>query len=389
MHIVDTRDWRQVRVCADLSSLPQRLDLLSGSRRDGLLLIFLGASWVILPTSMAFLGSDMSLPVFAFLAAFALIGAGAVYGGFAALHRREWAVLGQEGVDHHSVRLHGSKSWSLPYSAYQGVLYRIARVHTKKRHIDFQIVELRHDDPEKCVPLYVSRAREVPRTKLESYARALNLPALEFEGQALATRQQGDLDKPLAERVAEGKVASAFDPDAPPPDGLLVTRDSPDSYTIGFTVHRKPVSHYVGALAFGLLTIGSSIFLGSQLIAGHFIIQAVAIAVCLLVFLVGLVLCWMGIGGFYRDRTTPRVLKVDRGQISIDDPLRSRLARRELSTLSFDEIESIFVDDRKNRYVDKPVVIVSDDGRMPVGGGLSPEAANWLKDFLIAAVATA
>lgn len=371
MHIVDTRDWSWVQVCADLSSLPQRLELSYGSRRGAIVLILFGASWVIIPLTITFQDPNRSWPALALLAAFAVIGAGLAYGGFAGLYRREWAVLGHDGVEHHYVSLRRSTSWSEPFSAYKGVRYRKESVRRNNRHIDFQIIELLHDDREKCIPLFVSRSREVPRAKLESYARALNLPALEFEGRSLSVREQGDLDKPLAELVAEGKVASEFDSDEAPPEGLSVTRDSPDSFTIGFTVHRKPVSYYVTGLAIGLLMIAAGSFIGGIVhISTGF----------------GLILCWVSIGGLYRDRTTRRALRVDRGQVSVNDPLRSK--RRQLSTLSFDEIESIFVDDSKG-YADEPVVIVSDGGRMSVGGGLSPEATRWLRDFLIAAVATA
>lgn len=89
MDIVDTRDWRGVRVCADLSSLPQRLDLSYGSRRGGFFLIVFGAVWVIGPPTMAYLDASLDGRMLAISTVFAVIGAGMIYFGSYGLFRRE------------------------------------------------------------------------------------------------------------------------------------------------------------------------------------------------------------------------------------------------------------------------------------------------------------
>ncbi len=74
--------------------------------------------------------------------------------------------------------------WSAPYSAFQGVSWRTERVSTKNGMREFGLVELRHREPEKSIPLYVSVPllsfvnEDELAAKGQSYAKRLGVPAL-------------------------------------------------------------------------------------------------------------------------------------------------------------------------------------------------------------------
>lgn len=74
--------------------------------------------------------------------------------------------------------------WSAPYSAFQGVSWRTERVATKRGMREFGVVELRHRDRDKSIPLYVSVPllsfvdEDALAAKGQSYAERLGVPTL-------------------------------------------------------------------------------------------------------------------------------------------------------------------------------------------------------------------
>ncbi len=370
MAISGLRSWHTVRVDTDLTFLPQTLDL-SPKRSSAIALILFGGAWIAV--TVAALGGVTSLTQgdMVLLVGTTILGALVIAWGVTRLFRRHRAVLSADGVEVMERGLFGVDAWYEPYGAYKGVLYRRILVRSKNSTRIYQVIELLHEDREKCVPLFVKQSSKVPRERWEGYAERLKLPAIEIEGDALSVRDHDDLDKPLGELVAEGKVSHAFDPDAQAPPGLAVTRDHADAFTIAITAPRYPFWFFGVFLLAGLGLFAGSFFGGQQ---------------PLLMACMGLAFAAFPTYMLYRDRTSGRAIRLDRSQLTVDDAFRHR--QRGPSTLTFDEIESITLK-AEDGNMGKELVIASDAGQIHVGSGLSYRELKWLRNFLIAAITTA
>ncbi len=102
--------------------------------------------------------------------------------------------------------LAGTETWQEPRTAYQGVLSHSRRVKTKNSSYTLYMVELAHPERRRSVNLYTSYSERGWRGKWEDYARWLELPALQEGSDGLVARDTGDLDKPVAELIREGKL---------------------------------------------------------------------------------------------------------------------------------------------------------------------------------------
>jgi hypothetical protein len=116
----------------------------------------------------------------------------------------------------------GTRHWQEQRAAYQGVLRRTRRVRTKNSSYTLYLVDLLHDDAKRTINLYTARSDRDWRAKWEAYARWLKLPALERSGTGFAERAAGDLDKPVAELIREGKVEIDYELLKAPAEGLAV-----------------------------------------------------------------------------------------------------------------------------------------------------------------------
>lgn len=365
-----TRNWQKVRVSANLSSFPEELDL-SPSRIAAAFLLVCSTSWiggvliVIGDENATWKADEMAI-----LAMSLLFGAVYLVWGITLLVRKRRAVLHADGVEVDGRGLLGKESWYSPYGAFKGVLHRRVVVKSESNTTAYQVIELLHEDAGKCIPLYVRRSSDMPRARWETYARQLKLPALESEEGCLSARRHDELDKSLKERVAGGAAGHSFDPDAPAPAGLVVTRDGADAFTIAITVPRFPAWFLVI-----FIPIGLAVLAGSVLGDGNPV----------LLFATGVFFASFPAYALYRDRTSSRTLRLDRDRLSIDDRMRSR---RDVEALVLGEIESIALRVEDGR-LGRGLIIAGDRGRMHVGAGLSREALAWLKNFLTAAIATA
>ena len=370
MAISEFRSWPLVRVDANLTFLPQTLDL-SPPRSAAVILMLFGLFWIgIAIVSLR----DVTTPQtgeFAILAAGALIGLSIIGWATTLLFRRHIAVLSDDGVEVTQRSLFGAKAWYEPYRAYKGVLRRKVVVRTKNSSRTYQVIELLHEDRDKCVPLFIRQTKEQPRSQWEGYAERLELPALEIEDGGLSARQHDELDKSLRERVADGAVSHAFDPDERPPAGLEVTRDHADSFTIAITAPRFPLWFFGIFVVIGLGLIGASLLGGDDSV---------------MMFLAGLLFGGFPLYLLYRDRTTSRAIRLDRQRLTVEDPMRGK--KRGTGSLAFDQIESITLRTEKGS-IGSELVIAGDAGEIAIGSGLSREALDWLKNFLVAAIATA
>lgn len=365
-----SRDWHAVRVKVDLSTLPRTVDL-SPKRGGAVVQIVFGIAWTVFIWSMLIDVRQEDLPVLLFAVPFSLIGLGLALNGLATLRRKRSAVFRGDGVEVEGRGLWGAESWYQPYTAFKGVLHREEVVKRKNSSTTYQIVELLHDDPKRCVLLYVRPTTKLPRERWENYARLLKLPALEAGAAGVVERDHGDLDKSLKDLVDEGKVSHAFDPDAEAPRGLYVERRDADSLKVVITAGRYPLWF----LALFMLA-------GAAMTVGAFFTDENPYA------LFGAGLLFGGLPGWMlvRDRAARREISLDRRRLTVTDALRS--SRHSRDGLMLDEIESIAIRPARGNS-GRELVIASDRGPIHVGLGLSKEALAWLKDFITAAIATA
>ncbi len=90
----------------------------------------------------------------------------------------------QDGVSVDGKWFGKAEKWTAPYSAFQGVGWRTERVNTKNGMREFGLVELRHRDREKSIPLYVSVPllsfvnEDELAAKCQTYAQRLGVPVL-------------------------------------------------------------------------------------------------------------------------------------------------------------------------------------------------------------------
>lgn len=170
--------WQWVRPRVDLRELPVTVDL-SPLRSFVWSGIALGAFLFFLAVQHLLRYPPPNLGTLIMLLPFP--GAGlaiAAWCGIRLLERRI-VTFGHDGL---SVREHsvlGTRTWQLPYSAFEGVTYKRRSGKTKRNAVLYQIIELSHRDPRRSIPLYVKVGEERPIAVWQSYADALGLPAIE------------------------------------------------------------------------------------------------------------------------------------------------------------------------------------------------------------------
>lgn len=76
-----------------------------------------------------------------------------------------------------------TENWFAPYGAFDGIAGRARRVLRGRYYRTFHVIELRHPEPEKSIPLFVCAADRDPREaalqqKARDYAQALGVAVL-------------------------------------------------------------------------------------------------------------------------------------------------------------------------------------------------------------------
>jgi hypothetical protein len=319
----------------------------------------------------------------------------------------------------------GSADWTEPLSAYRGVRWRsymLARQSDRDRG-RVNVIELAHPDPDRTVPLVVRRtgnenaaeaaklawdmaqagadapeetrkaledraarlAREsgdgAVRAKWEELARQLDMPAIDARDGAEVVRAAEDVDKSIVDLAEEGKVSRDWH-GAPAPESLEVRTlgdpDDPESQELHVILHATTMPLWF-FLVFG--AIGAVTF-----VAG-----LVQLQFGLMFF--GLVFGGVGGGMWYLERRFPRSIRISRTRMSYQ-PASKTTGH---FTLPLDRIESIHIAsaDRKRagtrtlNLSGRELVISSDDGEQRIGSGLDDAALEWLRDYLVSAVANA
>lgn len=263
----------------------------------------------------------------------------------------------------------GREEWSQPLSAFEGAAWRTVR-RRRRRGPDriYQVIELRHPEPARTLPLHVRQTSEPARAEWEAIARTLRVPAIDMRGGAPHTRHHEDLDKSLGDLAAEGKIRHSWQPGAEPPAGLS-WESTGESLVVRLHARRFPALGYAAALAIG----GFVVFVG--------VADRAVPAVLIGAALIGAV-AWY----WLTEPRRPRELRVTREEVRLTDPMP---LGRDAGPLRLDAIEEIRVAPPPGRLAGATLVIASDAGEIRTGRGLSDEALEWLRDYLTAAVVEA
>jgi len=370
-------DWQWVRPRVDVAALPVEVNL-SPSRIVAVFGLIFGGIWFSISLPLVTGIGPANVGIFAFAMIFPLIGATFMLASLLAFFRRRRVTFGHDGVEVVGRSLFGRESWSARYDDFQGVLYRTRTVNRKNGSTTYQIIELRHHEPDRSLPVYVATTTTPPRGEWENYARAFGLPALEDTGAGLLARAVDDLDKSLKELAEEGKLeAPSFDSTSPPPKGLIAgatTVDGVEALRVVVTAGRIPA--WLG-LAFGgipaTMVVIALVELGPD-------------ALVMLLFAFGFlaIVGWM----FYYDRRQKREMIITREHLKVVDGWNMTQSVAPITELALADIEGVSVR-RARSNLGGELVIAGDKGQIVFGMGLSKAALDWLRDYITAAIATA
>jgi len=318
----------------------------------------------------------------------------------------------------------GSENWSEPFTAYEGVRWReiVAQRRTgsssgsstSHRPSVYQVLDLKHPDPARCLPLYVTRLkagahqklehlgklldtaskdgtrpksedfeklRDLPATdgtrqKWKHFAKLLDVPAIDARGGKQQVRAAADVDKSIRELADEGKVRAEWD-GRPPPSGLEVAHegdaDTPDSQTILVTIRAKkhPLWLYGALLALAAFLV---------------IVGAADLAFLPVIFGGGL---GAGVTWHWKsEERNPRTIRITRTQLLLDTPSPGNATAHDV--IDHRAIESVEVSSQHDRTViGSQLVIATDREEYKAGAGLSKNGLAWLRDLILSAVAKA
>lgn len=327
--------------------------------------------------------------------------------GLAGWKTESSAVIDGRSVTVTTKRWLKSHQWSEPLANYDGVRWQRYKIQTntndvararKKRRFQ-HVIELAHPDEAKTIPLAVKTtgrralttgaarrsAQHAAETELrplwEALAASLRLPAIDARDGASEVRQAEDLDKSIRQRVDEGRIEADWSGDAPPPSLAVEQRgsaDDPASQELHLTVHAaslpKPVFYILGGMG------------------GFFLLLGVWNLEFRPVF-AGLLLGSVAFGIWYLQRKNPNRIIITRKEVRHED----RLVQRRSFALPLCEIESIHVRDRDSELTNtrtlklsgKELLLSTDHTERTMGAGLKDDELEWLRGYLVAAIAKA
>lgn len=304
----------------------------------------------------------------------------------AALRSRETEITDDE-VRVREGGLFGHRAWSAPLTDYDGVRWRRIRTHDgdsqeESRSLDIHVIELAHDDPDRCVPLRVERTRgDGPRAEWEGFVRQIGLPAIDARDGVQTVRAAEDVDKSVRELAREGKIDGGWD-DRPSPETIEVTHlgeaSEPDSQAIRITLHVPPVPRVIGYALYAVA--------GVFLISGLWDLDFGAVLFAVVFGGLPWLINWFG-------AQRPPQLTLTRQTVSYTD----RMVDTRSFTLPSDEIESVHVARAPvGQVLGRPIhmnagelVLSSDRGEKRIGNELSGAALVYLRDLVRSALANA
>jgi hypothetical protein len=326
-------------------------------------------------------GSSLALIFWLAAILFALAGLALLAIGAIGLGDQRTVRIDGERVEVSGKSLVGSEAWSEPLSAYEGVRWREFVVQrrlginknnrTSRLPKVYQALDLKHPDPAKCVPLYVTRFRDVTRPKWEQFAKVLGLDAIDARGGERRVRAAEDLDKSVRQLAYEGTAVAAWDQSAPPVGLELAREGRGDAERLIVTIRAKryPVLLYGGVIAFALFFV----IIGVVDLAFIPVLFGGALAA-------GVVWHWRS-----EDRN-PRTITITRGAVEIHTPNPGNAAGHE--ALDHASIRDAQIARSYDKSAIGPhLLITTERSAIKVGAGLSQAGLGWLRDLILTAIA--
>ncbi len=364
LNINESREFR-----LDLGQLPVTHSV-KGSKFTGIFVMLFSAVWGGIPTwilvANLLQGNIDALALF--LLVFMIIGTVLFLTGLHELTRVAITSIDKDRVLFAARSLIRSKQWVEDIDRYEGISYREESHGGTKgsRPYTLYIVELYHTDSNKRLKLYQSACAQGVRSIWEDFCRKLNLPAVEKDGNSLIKRNVEDLDKSIRDLVKEGKIHIDFDPSQPPPSGLKAKAKGDDFQVIN---------------ARGDLTIIGCVI--AVMIPTVLILVGFLIPDNVPMGIVGIILGLVVANLLFWDIFSSSSITIGENTIRVNHILP--WGETEGTTLMTSEIESVVVD-KKDNHFHKQVFITTDRQQVAVGGGLSAEALEWLKNCILSII---
>jgi len=162
----------------NIDALPQRVEVNKSRKGSAVILPML-----IIPLLFLFFVLSSVLDLIIALPVVVLLGIVAGLLAWRAIARKGQSDImdfAQDGVEVVEAGILRDRIWKARYDEFEGVLLREKGSRAKgSANVTYQIIELKHGDPQKILPLYVRQGGEAPTERWQAYARLFSLPALE------------------------------------------------------------------------------------------------------------------------------------------------------------------------------------------------------------------
>lgn len=358
----------------DVSRLPATVER-TGSKFFGIFMVVFALVWGGFPLGgfMATWPQALDDPAMALMLLFPLIGVGLLLFGLRQIVWRQAVTIDDIFVSVAERGLFGETEWREQRSAYRGVLSRTRQVRRKNSTTTYYLVDLLHPDAKKTVNLSTSTDRRAWRGKWESYARRLDLPALEDGDGGLIARDAGDLDTSAGELARDGKIAFADVDLAAPPVGLAVERRA-DALVI---TRSGPQNSLPGALVAVLFPL-VFVYVG-------FFLDDVPWPVGLLFGTLGLIFEAVVLAGMAWDLLSRRRLRV--GPEAARVTTVSRWGETRGRGLPLAAVEGVKVAKVSGQW-QASLVISGDRESLKFGAGLPADSLDFLRNAVLARLAS-
>jgi hypothetical protein len=312
--------------------------------------------------------------VWGLLTPFAWVGIAIFLGGVHLAIMRKEVRLDAESVAVRTRGLVGRKAWTEPLAAYRGVLLRSKWEAGGRNQQAYQVflVELQHEDPKKTVEIFQSRSDKGWHATWREVSLRFRLLAMEETPEGVVGSLPEDLEKSVRDKVREGALAIAFDPSAPPPAGLAV-QAAEGGLDIRVLQRNWRSSGLWGGVGAIVAVLGFLIVMVAWGLPG--IVLAVVAGLCI-VATVAL------FGGFMASQARLQV-----GREAVTASLMTPFGEKRKQVIETARINGVQIGAPKGQQSGLCLHILTDDGRVYVGTGLSRPALEWLRNCLLAAVA--
>ena len=294
--------------------------------------------------------------------------------GLRSLLMRHVLTFEEGGLTIATRRWFATRRHAMALADYPGVLRaRVSYSRNKKSHVAWLAV-LPHEVGARRAVLAATRDEAEGRRLVENYARWLGIPALEESVDGFDVRAPGELDAPLARRIAQGSATSGYRPGGPVPAQVKVEQGA-DSIVVSLLKGAMPLWLFAaiagigGAVAFVFIGYGTDP--GLQIFGG-----IVGLGVMTLVL-------WLAFSGL---RTTRQII-VTRDHVALATLAKGSGQSKVEHTMDHDAIEAIRL--ARGPLGGTVLWFDTDAGSFQTGANMPRAALEYVRDLVAAALATA